>query len=33
MTEPTGKELQYIQVGPSNEREISDSKNAILLKC
>ena len=32
MTESTEKELQYIQLGPSNEREISDSKNAILSK-
>ena len=32
MTESTEKELQYIQVGPSNEREITDSKYAILLK-
>ena len=32
MTESTEEELQYIQIGPSKEREISDSKNAILLK-
>ena len=32
MTESTEKELQYIQFGPSDERGVSDSKKAILLK-